>query len=65
MAVALQMVVRGLDYDYVIIGMGVAALGLAFRPEPMCLPNWSNVIVAALSAASLAVFIAAWHSGGL
>ena len=26
MAVAVQMVVRGLDYDYVIIGMGVAAL---------------------------------------
>lgn len=103
-ALALQMVMRGLDY--MIAGMGAAAiesdgaksqewldaalatqrvwfglhlasgvagftgtavlaLGLAVRPEPVRLPPVLNGIVAALAVASLAVFIATWHSDDL
>ncbi len=46
-------------------GLAVMALGLAFHPEPVRLPPALNLVVAALAVASLAMFVAAWHSNEL
>ncbi len=67
-AVHLQRVVWGLLFTSNVAGLaGVAvlALGLAYRPEPLRLPPVLNGIVAVLAAASLAVFVTAWHSDRL
>ena len=47
------------------LGVAIMAVGLAFQPEPVRLPPVLNGIVAVLALASLAVFIAAWHSNAL
>ena len=67
-AVGLQRVVWGLLFTSNVAGFGgaaVMALGFVFRPEPVRLSPVLNGIVAVLAAASLAVFIAAWHSDSL
>ncbi len=46
-------------------GTAVFALGLAFRPEPLRMPPALNGVIAVLAAASLAVFVTAWHSNRL
>ena len=47
------------------VGTAVMAVGLAFRPEPVRLPTALHAVVAVLAVASLAVFVAAWHSDRL
>lgn len=67
-ALEMQRLVFGLHFSSSVAGFAgtaVLALGLAFRPEPVRLPPVLNVVVAVLAAASLAVFIAAWHSDRL
>ena len=46
-------------------GTATMALGLVFSPEPVRLPPTLNGIVAALTMASLVVFVTAWHSDRL
>lgn len=67
-AVHLQRVVWGLLFTSNVAGLAgtaVLALGFAYRPEPLRLPPVLNGIVAALAAASLVVFVTAWHSDAL
>ena len=67
-ALAMQRVWFGLHFTSGVAGFAgtaVLALGLAYRPEPVRLPRALNGVVAALAAASLAVFIVTWHSNAL
>ena len=67
-ALEMQRLVFGLHFSSSVAGFAgtaVLALGLVFRPEPVRLPPVLNGIVAVLAVASLAVFIAAWHSDRL
>ena len=67
-ALEMQRLVFGLHFSSSVAGFAgtaVLALGLVFRPGPLRLPPVLNGIVAVLAVASLAVFIAAWHSDRL
>ena len=67
-ALEMQRLVFGLHFSSSVAGFAgtaVLAMGLAFRPEPVRLPPALNGVVAVLAVASLAVFIAAWHSDRL
>lgn len=67
-ALEMQRLVFGLHFSSSVSGFAgtaVLALGLVFRPGPVRLPPALNVVVAVLAVASLAVFIAAWHSDRL
>ena len=67
-ALAMQRMVWGVHFTSSVAGYAgivVLALGLAFRPEPVRLPRVLNGVVAVLAAASLVVFVTAWHSDAL
>ncbi|MYD99732.1 MAG: hypothetical protein F4Y03_00425 [Alphaproteobacteria bacterium] len=67
-ALQMQRMVWGLHFTSSVagyVGIVILALGLAFRPEPVRLPQALNGIVAVLAVASLVVFISAWHSNQL
>ncbi|MDE2765411.1 MAG: hypothetical protein OXI25_03145 [Chloroflexota bacterium] len=67
-ALDMQRMVFGLHFTSGVagsIGTGIMAAGLASRSEPVRLPPALHWVVAALAAASLVVFIAAWHSNRL
>ena len=67
-ALQMQRMVWGLHFTSGVagyVGIVVLAVGLAIRPEPVRLPPALNGIVAVLAAASLVVFISAWHSNRL
>ena len=67
-ALEMQRMVWGFHFTSGVVGYAgtaIMALGFAFRPEPLRLPPVLNGIVAVLAAASLVVFISAWHSDTL
>ena len=67
-ALDMQRMVFGLHFTSGVVGYvgtAIMAVGLASRPEPVRLPPALHWIVAALAAASLVVFVAAWHSNAL